>query len=104
MLPDTLRNQTRQMGPAPDLSPLQGVSPMQGISPMQGLSPVQGTLQGAGGCDWLGVCKAFLKKQQLRGDPEGLQVHESPGVDSSVPPLNQTTTLFPKPWKHPSPS
>lgn len=102
MLPDTLRNQTSQMGPAPHLSP------PQGISPLQGMSPVQGTLRGAGGCDWLGVCKAFLKKQQLRGDPKGvpslgLQVHQSPGVDSSAPPLNQTTTLFPKPWKHPEP-
>lgn len=62
-----------------------GRVPPQGVSPLQGVSHCRGLSKGQGDVTWLGVCMAFLKKQQLRGDPKsvpslGLQVHESPGV------------------------
>ena len=57
-----------------------GRVPPQGVSPLQGVSHCRGLSKGQGDVTWLGVCMAFLKKQQLRGDPKsvpslGLQVH-----------------------------
>lgn len=84
-----------------------GRVPMQGVSP-QGLSVMQGTLQGVRGGGLAGGLHGLPEEAPIEGAIKASppSVSRSTGPQewvSLAPPLNQTTTLFPKSWKHHKP-